>query len=317
MRITLSRTALIGLLAVLTASVGAVVGFGRSATEASQPVQDIASLKFALDDYLPTREALLNQQKGRDILLDQCVERFTDHPYVPESAVGVSPAFSHYRFGPASLDNAKQSGYHDPADELGPEFAMAHPVSIRSGMPTPQWLIDGRLPAGAARPTDPAHQTLPAGGCMGEVDRLMGERPSAANVIEGEIEGILAAERSDRRTRDAIADWAACMHAAGYAYDNPVEPISQFGSDAVPSPTERATAAADVTCRVQTDYLARRVQILNELQRASLASHQDAWDTYREWQQRRSRVGSAEGRLRDQVSAVEGESNRLASPNAG
>lgn len=311
MKRTSARTAAVGAAVLVAASAAAVVGLERSANGAPPPVEDISAITFKLDRYLPTRADLQDQQRGREILLSLCVERFTGSPYIPEAAVGVAPAFSHYRFGLANIDVAQQHGYHDPADELGAMFAQEHPVSVPAGEPTRTWLLDGRVPSGLPRPVDPARKALPTGGCASEADRLVGERPAAASVVEREINGILSAERSDPRVRAAVGDWATCMQKAGYNYDSTVEPVSEYGTADAVTDAERKTAVADATCRAQTDYLNRRIRVLNELQRRSISKNRSAWDGYRRWQDHRTRAGEMQIKLEKQVDEMKSQSDEL------
>ncbi|WP_436700443.1 hypothetical protein [Nocardioides sp. BYT-33-1] len=248
-----------------------------------------SDIHLPLDDHLLSGFALREIWTARTELVGRCVERFSQRPFVPEAAVGVLPAFSPYRFGIVGVDAAEKHGYHDPDDELSPAFAAAHAIAVPKGDPTPAYILDGDVPRGVARPTDPSGAALPSAGCEGDAEWVLGGPAKAAEFVASEIVKIEDTERSDPRVAAAMSDWASCMTTAGFSYENPLDPVVEFGGVDSVSEHELEVAVADAACRQETQYVERRVEVLTEIQNRSLSSHRVQWDSYREWAAARSR----------------------------
>ncbi|MBU2693576.1 hypothetical protein [Pimelobacter sp. 30-1] len=272
------------------------------------PFADVSEIVLPLDDYLLNGAELRAVARARTGLVDECVLRFTQESYV-EVAVGVTPAFSPYRFGLVGTTSAARWGYHDPDDELSESFARAHPVRTPPGTPTAAHLLDGRLPIGSERPLDPGGKTLPKDGCVGDAEAFLGGPVAESGFVSRAVTEIEEAERTDPRVQDAISDWVACMTDTGHDYANPLDPVVELGGAAAITPEERAVAIADAACRASTSYVERRVAILAELQERSLAADQGRWDAYRADQQ--DRLHKARGYL--DLVAASGEAEEAAS----
>lgn len=314
-------------IAATIATVGLMTACGSQGPEAEEPRNSPSGtlpgpftsadeIKLPLADYLLSGPELREVGRARNAALDECVQRFTQTRYVPDAAVGVAPAFSNHRFGLVGTRTADEFGYHDPSDELSASFARHHPVLVPRGRPTAKYLLDGDLPAGKPRPADPGGNPLPAKGCASAAEKELGGPTAQRDFVRREIERIELDERGDPRVAEAIDDWSRCMSERGLENENPLDPVAEFGAAESVTSRELEVARADASCRVETSYVERRVQILTELQSASLGDHPDEWEEHRSsltMQLRRARGYLELGGL---SGAVEGEADGLSGPGS-
>ncbi|GAA4571491.1 hypothetical protein [Planotetraspora kaengkrachanensis] len=142
-------------------------------------------------------------------------------------------------------------------------------------------------------------KAVPAGGCSGMTEALLdqgsldllGGKPGRVREEEDLLR--MADEASDGaykdvRIREAMRVWSECMQDAGFDYPDPVAAFGdprwsydaatdQFG-ELRGSPAEIATASADETCRMETNYSGARQAAYRDSQQRIIAKNQARLD---------------------------------------
>ncbi|MEU2951406.1 hypothetical protein [Streptomyces xanthochromogenes] len=148
-------------------------------------------------------------------------------------------------------NRAAQYGYHSPDDhsEDGKKTGTGSD-------PTP---VEKSVFTGTYKGPDINGHSVPKGGCNAVVEAELSKGGAAgvgvfdaANVMLGPYQQ----SKADSRVEDAFSAWSTCMKGKGYAYRIPNDAVNDPAwRSPQPSPTELATARADVACKQQTNVV--------------------------------------------------------------
>ncbi|WP_331447672.1 hypothetical protein [Streptomyces xanthochromogenes] len=148
-------------------------------------------------------------------------------------------------------NRAAQYGYHSPDDhsEDGKKTGTGSD-------PTP---VEKSVFTGTYKGPDINGHSVPKGGCNAVVEAELSKGGAAgvgvfdaANVMLGPYQQ----SKADSRVEDAFSAWSTCMKGKGYAYGTPNDAVNDPAwRSPQPSPTELATARADVACKQQTNVV--------------------------------------------------------------
>jgi hypothetical protein len=211
-------------------------------------IADTRSLRLPLDPYRgdPATHRAISQ--ARALVFVRCMRRFGFELRRPQ-ITGPVPSANGQRYGLLDEAQARVHGYHPPpaGDQEGrstePELSSPAAVAVADGT--------GRRVPG-----------LPEDGCTGEARRRLEQGGPVLDdpvfddpgLVDRLSLGLYARSERDGRVRRVFGAWSACMRRAGYDYLDPMkandDPV--FRTER-PSPTEIATATADVRCKHQTN----------------------------------------------------------------
>ena len=189
-----------------------------------------------------------------------CMKRFGfDYgPYVtPESGPPTGAAQNARRYGPVNQATAAQHGYHPAETSQTITGTPAHQMS--DAMLSVLGSGDGPHP-GPPTPATYHGTAVPKGGCEGEAeDKLnIGGKDIGLHGVVNQIDASgFSRSMSDDRVKAAFASWSACMKNEGYNYSTPNDAANDasWRGSSIPSPTEIATAIADVTCKQRANVV--------------------------------------------------------------
>lgn len=101
-----------------------------------------------------------------------------------------------------------------------------------------------------------AGKTIPAGGCAGQADRLLGSTKSTPLVDQLDNQSLTASQKLPVVSA-VIRSWSACMKQDGYAATSPltVSLLTQQAGALPGSTLDRKIAVADVTCKQRTNLV--------------------------------------------------------------
>jgi hypothetical protein len=229
------------------------------------PIGPVTKVTSGADITLPL---LAFEMNGEDaalihsallILSARCSLRFgvvsTDHTIADPAA---SRSDAPRLYGVVDLSVAENYGYHSPYAHAAGGVNDKQALGAWNPSAKERLVTLGLNPDGSALadpPRDSAGDPLPPGGCAGEAERTLAGGQIVDRTLPQELE-IEASQRaeSDSRVRAVWTTWSRCMATAGYTYESPNDPINSFGGSTV-SAAEKATAVADVRCRLRTNMV--------------------------------------------------------------
>lgn len=242
----------------LAASIAGCTATPQSPAEQTEPqlgpipqLTVVREVTLPLDAYQPTPAQSATIETARDILMRDCMRSFGfDSPVMAHTA-DTDPG---RRYGITDPVEAERHGYRLPPEKAGGKNT---PVPGQPRMTQAAQAVltgTGEATVGGKK--------VPAGGCAGEADRGLGYD---VTVRDGFVEIDNIAQRlvnetrqhylSDSRVTHVNAQWSACMREAGFAgtpetgeFTNWLDPNNFYSSGPV-TPTEIATARADVACK--------------------------------------------------------------------
>jgi hypothetical protein len=266
------RASFSALVAAALLSVVAACGTGHAPQveppiHAGLRVPDIKTFLLPLDAYRLNQQQYLEFTRARLILVQGCMGRFgIDYPLPP-----LLPEFhgpNEKRYGLADPHRAATVGYHDPeADERSRAIGAVQDMTpkqevILNGLSS---TIDGR--------------TVPAGGCNGESLAKLDADPEAG-LVETLSHDAYARSLADSRVVRVVADWSACMRAAGEDYADPLAAGDDVRfATAAATRAEIVVASLDVACKIQVNYVNVRAAVETAYQLRAIAMNQTALDT--------------------------------------
>lgn len=170
-------------------------------------------------------------------------------------------------------NRASQYGYHSP-DDHSKDGSGGGKKSETGGDPTP---VEKSVFTGTYKGPDINGHSVPKGGCNAvvEAELTKGGTPGvgifdAANVMLGPYQQ----SKSDSRVQDAFGSWSTCMKGKGYAYKSPEDAVNDPAwRSPQPSPTEIATARADVACKQQTNVVGIWYAVLTAYENRYIEQH--------------------------------------------
>lgn len=248
-------------LAVLGA--GLLVGCspGETAPVRSAPAEATApdSVSLPLDQYRLTTWDTGRVILAREILVHECMrDRDADATSPPDAAAieqdarnrikDLGPRGNKRRYGITQPLEAATYGFHLPSTVE----RTARPVSAK-----------GRPPS--------AH-------CVQQADKALEETNLATPALVREISrDSFEKSLADPSVVDALRQWSDCMKAGGYDYATPMAAMETFDlSSATVSPTEIATATADVDCKLRVGLISTWQNVESSLQQTALRGHEQA-----------------------------------------
>ena len=261
---------------------GAAAALPEPAIPATPPPAPPAAdeVHLPLDPYVGLakghRETL---EKANAILITKCM-RDKGFAYQAPAGSGTSQSGAPLPdYGINDLKAARESGYSPPGT------SSLQAAAEQGKVPTLDKLVQDHGPAWVKAlygflPPD----TSGSGGCLSTAVVSAPEYDKLDKELPGRLVG-QASERTqgDSRVIAAMHAWSACMAQSGFSYQSPIEPRRQKWPSP-PSPTEIATAVADVNCKAKTNlagiWLAVQTgyqQTLFEQNAPALKQLQDAW----------------------------------------
>jgi hypothetical protein len=216
---------------------------------AAPQVDILAGKTFPIDAYKLTPDRMRQLNNGQTRLVNRCLQRFGYPPSMPEMpppAVDTSR-----RYGITDPAAAAKYGYQPPAGDGAAKPQNASPPS--AALAAVLYGSDDGTRKAAGNSVD-----IPVGGCMGEAKRqLKADRYEQANPGDLATDIEQAAGRqaeADERVKTKIAEWSACMRAAGYFYPTPFDAVT--GADSAASKAaEVQTAVTDVKCKQKVNLI--------------------------------------------------------------
>lgn len=253
-------------------------------------VTNAAELRLPLDSYMYDTDLYVAMISAQTVLRSKCMARF-GVTYSPDPPPG-KPTLdldrhNSRRYGLLDLDSARVRGYHAdfPAGEppvLGPvvrepktEFSDYH-YFLLAGRSRPEF-ADWELPL------DRDGRPLPEEGCNGEASDIVSEGKSPMLGLYNEF-GRQSHDlsRADRRVQAAMAEWSACMKRKGYDYADVFEPNDREWPDP-PGEAERATAVADVECKIETNLVGIWAAVESAYQTVLIEENAEAFAAQRDF----------------------------------
>lgn len=261
-------------------------------TPHSPPVSRQArQLRLPLDSYAPSVAETHLVEDAQDILIRRCMkDRGMDWKSLPSVDAQDAEPPNLRRYG-ADEAEALRNGY-SPSPEA--------PSVVRRNR---AWDAREALPAEVQRA---AYGPSGEGGCLKTAQhQLVGDTPPLDFHAFNQLTG--TALENSRRTpevRDALHRWHTCMAKAGYDYPDPYAAAGDKRWKAEPTPAERATARADVTCQKSTKlvkvWAAAETRVQHRLIRQNTDRLHEAKARKDRWLAAARRVLNSEGRTNHQ-----------------
>ncbi|MFK0263628.1 hypothetical protein ACIQU1_20150 [Streptomyces angustmyceticus] len=194
-------------------------------------------LRLPLDAYASTEAETYLVEDAEDILMRRCMNGLgMEWKALPPVAAQDTEPPNLRRYGADQVESVHY-GYHPHPDP---------PSVVRRSR---AWDEREALPAEVQRA---AYGPSGTGGCLKTADhQLVGDTALPSHRAFNELTGkALEASRRTPEVRDALRRWHTCMAKAGYDYPDPYAAAgNKRWKTAEPTPAERATARADVTCQ--------------------------------------------------------------------
>ncbi|MEV7806485.1 hypothetical protein AB0O28_26415 [Microbispora sp. NPDC088329] len=275
-----------------TAAASPAPSGGQTADDA---VRRVEKAVFPLDAFGPTPEQQARLTNAVRHSMALCARRFgiqgyDDTPLPPLR--DPAPRTRRYLFVDPAL--AARYGYYRVPLPSDKSASKGRPERMDTGL-TP--LEEQAVLGGGNGPKTVRGVRVPEGGCLGEANRrvMKGVPPESEWLVVR-----LQSQAYDRALRDprvkaVNAEWSACMKRAGHTYPTPVEAWEDPRWRGPVDARQRATAAADMRCKLRVDYLTVRVTTEITAQRAIVKAHRPELRTFRK--QLRTRLANAASML--------------------
>lgn len=118
-------------------------------------------------------------------------------------------------------------------------------------------------------PLDSHGEPVPAGGCLGIVEKTIGGSLTSDVEIASDLVNLALAHAD---VADSIARWSKCMTASGYDYDTVQGPAEAFSLTLI-TPEEVAVAVADVRCTETSRWADTFYAVLGDYQQQAVDRH--------------------------------------------
>ncbi|CCH32708.1 hypothetical protein ABZ816_30455 [Actinosynnema sp. NPDC047251] len=231
-----------------------------------------AELRLPVEDYLVTDEQGVEIAAARVLLITACLRRFGVEYTVPlPVAQPFGPrSLTERRYGITDAGLAELHGYG-----MGPRDPALRPAPVK-----PELDATGQNALTGQGQSVLAGQAVPEGGCAGDADRVLdrdlpaGADPQLGQRLQFES---FEAGRQDSRVRAAVAAWSACMAEAGHHYADPLAVAGDPAFIGDVTPTQLATAATDIDCKVRTNLVGVWFTVESAYQRARIEKDPDAF----------------------------------------
>ncbi|SKA02251.1 hypothetical protein SAMN02745673_02195 [Marinactinospora thermotolerans DSM 45154] len=217
----------------------------------------VRALHVPLDDYNLSRPDIETIEYAEDLLIGACMRDLgLDWELLPPPEEHDADPLNRRRYGLVEPEVARRYGYHPPPPAPG-QRAREEARRVRAALPLGEQVA--------------AYGTDGRGGCLAEArERLGADVPGFdAGVLNGYIGDTFEASRRDPRVVEVVGAWSACMRERGYAYEDPLDVLSDpaWAETEEASSREVAVAGADVLCKAETDLVAVWNAVEDEIQR--------------------------------------------------
>ncbi|MEU6427486.1 hypothetical protein ABZ860_16470 [Microbispora sp. NPDC046973] len=253
---------------------------GQAAQKAAEragekAVRTVETAVFPLDVFEPTPEQRVRLVNAVRHSLALCTRRFAiasndDNPLPPQR--DTTPRARRYLFVDPEL--AARYGYAVPLPS--PAQQRKPPGSARSARTdTGLTPIEEQAVLNGQGPKTVRGIRVPEGGCIGAANRrvMKGVPPDAEWLVVRLGTQAYDKALDDPRVKAVNAAWSACMKRAGYSYPTPVKAWEDPRWRKPGDTREEATAAADMRCKLQVDYLTVRLTTEIEAQQTMIKEH--------------------------------------------
>jgi hypothetical protein len=276
------RTKILVLATVLSAAACATEPVAATPAEpaigAIPVVRSGADIVLPLDAFVATDQQQRTMNAAVTIVGQNCMKRFglawpaVAPPAATPAAVNVR------RYGLVELDKARAEGYHAPDIEKYSKAIAA--AQAKAAKPT-----DDAMNVWAGRGEQSfAGQPVPPGGCAAEaVAQLTAGAPAADPGIPQKLQLMtFNRTKTDSRVTRVFAAWSRCMAAQGLSYATPFDALGDRRWYTGPvSARETTVAAADVTCKTQTNLAGTMMAVETGYQQRAIEQNAAALDAVR------------------------------------
>lgn len=245
---------------------------------------------YPLDAYRPTTAETGTVDHAVDVLARSCMRKFGESWPAYQAPPGSIPLNAR-KYGPTDLASVRVYGYKPPLpDGVTRQQAVTAQrratAAEKTITPAAKAVFTGAATDGAKVPPG-----VPEGGCHGQAQRSALADSAADDLMEVQSLFVQASRGTAEDPATVALDkrWSACMRKAGLDYPDPLTAVddstwrkqktSAYGPHpAFPAPSRReiATAEADVRCKAETGYVARRYAVEARRQRQLIKEHRAA-----------------------------------------
>lgn len=235
---------------------------GSAAAAGDLKVGTIPKITTRVDKPVPVEAYLLSDDqweqlgKAENTLRERCMKRFGIQYTVPSLPVQTTHhSITQYRYGTLDPAANARNGYEIPGTHTSAEDVdkvKRSSAQSNAELSTAQRgvLYGTEDPSVKTGPggQDYNGQKVPAGGCITEAKKELGNYQDAPVAVDANIDSFKKSTE-DSRVRAAFAKWSACMKAKGYDYRTPMQASGddKWNGSKVTA-EEKAVAATDATC---------------------------------------------------------------------
>jgi len=242
----------------------------------------IVGLHLPIESYMLTPIQSVERDWDASVIVSACMHRHGFVYPIGRRATPGSTAVDAYtalfrRYGVTEAQSVRIWGYHVPGDA-----AEAGSDATKHVLPTNELrVLTGTDPASGAAIGSYNGRPVPAGGCLGEPDRviaggdnLQGPGSSAGGIVATIKSESFTQSLTDPRVMAVFARWSACMRTDDYHVANPLDAanIPSMG-DPRPTATEIAKAEADVACKARTDLVGVWYAVESDYENAAIRAN--------------------------------------------
>ncbi|MEU5596194.1 hypothetical protein [Streptomyces sp. NPDC020298] len=245
---------------------------------------------YPLDAYRPTIAETGTVDHAVVVLARSCMRKFGQSWPAYQAPPGSIPLNAR-KYGPTDLASVRVYGYKPPLpDGVTRQQAVAAQqraaATEKTITPAAKAVFTGAATEGAKVPSG-----VPEGGCRGQAQRSARADGAADDLMEVQTLFVQASRGTAKDPATVALDkrWSACMRKAGLDYPDPLTAVddstwreqktSAYGPQpAFPAPSRKeiSTAEADVRCKAETGYVAKRYAVEARRQRQLVKEHRTA-----------------------------------------
>lgn len=256
-------TVAVGVVSVATAGcAGSSADPGKAAASADNIAQSTGyspapgAPLLPLFAYLQSNSEYDTYVQAYNTVVSRCMLKYG---FVDPHQVYAGPSIPsmYRRYGLTDIAAARKWGYQMPP------MLVVNNVPVSAAELTHAWnyvLTGGTLLRPSSKPVSYGGKVLPAGGCSGEANRLLGEaRVSGMTLAQQLMNTAYSQSQTNPVVVAAVAKWSACMAAHGFTYSSPYAPFQKYSLDkqgSAPSKLEIDTAITDIGCKHKSNLVA-------------------------------------------------------------
>lgn len=252
-------------------------------TESTPRLHSVSDKSLPLDAYAISDDQYYQVNLASVKLQRQCMAAYDiDFDFTPPRPATETQMARRYLS--YDLNQAQSNGYqYRPASSPGSKPPLPNL--------TPEQLavLVGASKPGDARGESPIvgeynGEKIPVGGCVRQARRQLRyvdkADPDGIDVVENLDDEAYASMLKDQRVLTVFAKWSACMKGHGFNYLTPGDANDdpKWQASEVVSADEKATAVADVTCKLKHNVLGIQFAVEAEYDRILIEQHAEALD---------------------------------------